>query len=155
MIQEFPSSTLQTLLEGNIPPEDLARLRALHRGWLSSLVAKKLAFSDDEYALVWLEGCVETEIEEIWQVSPYAGYLGNCLAQAICMEAVKDLLGMTVGRCLPFPEISPELALKLEENGFALTSQGLPGRKYATLTLAEKSRGCLGCAFRADCERQI
>ena len=147
---------LNLLQENRLGGKVLEDLAQTWETWLGKLHAVKLTQNSHQYIAVWLNEEVEHEIDLKWNTSPTESFRLNCLAQAMCMNAIYQIVPeVEESGCAPAPQPSNEL-------GTALLGEGIPykdinsaalARRYSVLTVFPFQGSCEICYLQEQCPK--
>lgn len=146
----------ELLQETRLGGQIFEQLTATWNSWRDKLTVQRLDLSDARYLLVYLDQAVEDQIDQVWQKSPSEGFRLNCVAQAMCMSAVYQVLpDVEVAGCAPAPNPSADLAAVLEDLGlpYQEASPGTLVRRFSVLTHFPFRGACEICFLREDCPK--
>lgn len=153
---DFDFSTFLFLAQmDEVGPQEMRAVLTTWERWLPHLKVYKLG-ERKGFALVYLEECVEENVDTIWNESAAEGFKHEAIAQTMIMGTLKALMPeLGEKECAPVPEPTKPLRRTLEKIGLHMQESGALSRKYSTITPYPHRYGCERCYLKDSCIKHM
>lgn len=138
-----------------IGPDEMRAVLTAWERWLPHLKVYQIG-DRKGFVLIYLEECVEEDVEKIWNTSAAEGFKHEAIAQTMIMGTLKSLMpDLGEKECAPVPEPTTLLRRTLEKIGVRMQESGALSRKYATITPYPHRFGCERCYLKDSCIKHM